>query len=185
MVQIIRPTFAFLDVPDGSRGFGDINVEHIFIPKKHAWGTLGFGYTATLPTANHSDLGGDKYQLGPASTIIYYGIKNWQIGGTVAQSWSIAGKSNAADISQFTFQPIVNYITGPWYIGIGDFTWSYDFKGNTGWTIPLGFQVGRVTNIGKHKYNLSAELIGVATANGNGPIPEFGFKLGFVLLLPE
>lgn len=165
--------------------FGNIVIEHIFIPKKYAWGTLGFGYTTTFPTASHSDLGGDKYQLGPAATMIYYGIDSWQVGGTVAQSWSIAGKNSAADVSQFTFQPIVNYITGPWYIGIGDFTWSYDFKGDSGWTIPLGFQVGRITQIGKHKFNLSAELFGVPIINGDAPTPEFGFKLGIVLLLPE
>lgn len=185
MAQIVRPTIPFLDAPDGKSGLGDIDIEHVFIPEGHSWGALGFGYSATLPTADHKDLGADKYQLGPASTIIYYGIDNWQMGGTATQVWSIAGKKNADDVSEFTFQPILNYIVGPWYVGIGDFTWSYNWKGDEGWTIPLGFQVGRITQIGKYKYNLSAELLWTAQHDGGGPYPERGVKFGFVLLLPE
>jgi hypothetical protein len=117
--------------------------------------------------------------------VIYYGIRNWQIGATLAQSWSYAGNGNRDDVSEFTIQPIVNYLAGNWYIGIGDFTWSYDFKGSEGWTIPLGFQVGRITRIGGHTFNLSAELLWVPVYDGSDPSPERGFKLGFVWLLPE
>ena len=48
MTQIIRPTIPWLDTPDGRSGMGDIDIQHIFIPGHHDWGTLGFGYTATL-----------------------------------------------------------------------------------------------------------------------------------------
>ena len=126
------------------------------MPEPEPWGALGFGYTLTLPTADHRDLGAGKYQLGPAATIVYYGVKNWQMGFTLTQSWSIAGvgKSDREDVSEFTAQPILNYLVGPWYIGLGDFTYSYNWKGNEGWTIPLGLQVGHVSKIGKHHYNL-------------------------------
>jgi hypothetical protein len=185
ITQIIRPTVPFLDEPDGKSGLGDIAIQHVFLPEPHSWGALGFGYTATLPTADHRDLGAGKYQAGPATTIVYYGINNWQLGGTLAQSWSFAGNGDRDDVSNLTFQPIVNYLAGPWYIGIGDFTWGYDWKGNEGWNIPLGFQVGRITKIGKYRYNLSAELLWVAKHSGDGPSPERGIKFGFVLLLPE
>lgn len=117
--------------------------------------------------------------------MIYYGIKNWQIGGTVTQSWSFAGNGDRDDVSQFTFQPIINYLLGRWYIGIGDFTWEYDFKDSEGWNIPLGLQAGRITDIGKHKFNLSAEVLWVPKDSGAGHSPERGVKLGFVWLLPE
>jgi hypothetical protein len=185
VIQIIRPTIPWLQSPEGKSGWGDIDLQHVFIPESHPWGTLGFGYTATFPTADHRVLGAGKYQAGPAATLIYYGINNWQIGGTITQSWSFAGNGDRDDVSQFTFQPIVNYLLGLWYIGIGDFTWDYDFKGSEGWNIPLGFQVGRISEFGKHKFNLSAEVLWVPKHSGGGPSPERGIKLGFVWLLPE
>lgn len=185
--QIIRPTVPFLDAPDGKSGLGDISLEHVFIPANHAWGALGFGYTVTVPSADHRELGAGKYQLGPAAMVIYYGIENWQLGATFTQSWSIDGVGNGEreDVSDATVQPIINYLWGDWYIGIGDFTWSYDWKDNQGWTIPLGLQVGRITRVGRQKFNLSAELMWVPIHNGPGPSPESGIKLGMVWLLPE
>ena len=187
LTQIIRPNVPWAQAPDGKSGLGDINIEHIFIPENHDWGTLGFGYTATLPSADHRDLGTGKYQVGPALTVIYYRLKNWQLGGTLTQSWSIAGAGNGDrdEVSEFTFQPIANYLMGPWNIGIGDFTWAYDWKGHEGWNIPLGFQVGRITKIGKYNYNLSAEVLWASKDSGGGPSPKRGIKFGFVWLLPE
>lgn len=187
VTQIVRPSVPFLDAPDGKSGLGDISLEHVFLPANHSWGAFGVGYTATVPTADHRDLGAGKYQLGPAAMIIYYGIENWQIGATITQSWSIDGVGNAAreDVSDATVQPIVNYLWGDWYIGIGDFTWSYDWKDNQGWTIPLGFQVGRITQVGHQKFNLSAELMWVPIHNGPGSTPKSGIKVGMVWLLPE
>ena len=31
------------------------------------------------------------------------------------QSWSFAGNGDRDDVSEFTFQPIVNYLVGAWY----------------------------------------------------------------------
>ena len=74
ITQIIRPTVPFAQVPGGKSGLGDVNIEHVFIPEPTASGTVGFGYTVTLPTADHRELGAGKYQAGPAATLIYYGI---------------------------------------------------------------------------------------------------------------
>jgi hypothetical protein len=185
MTQIIRPTVPFVQFPGGKSGLADIDIQHVFVPEGHDWGTLGFGYTATLPTADHRDLGAGKYSAGPAVTLIYYGIKNWQMGGTMAQAWSFAGRGNRDDVSELTVQPILNYLLGPWYVGIGDFTWEYDWKDSEGWNIPLGLQAGRITKIGKYNYNISAEVLWVPKHSGGSPSPERAIKFGFVLLLPE
>ena len=183
--QILRPTVPRLQAPNGKSGLGDIDLEHVFVPERHKWGTLGFGYSLTFPTADHRELGTGKYQAGPAMTVVYYGIEDWQIGGTATQTWSVAGKGDRDDVTQFTLQPILNCLLGRWYIGIGDFTWSYDWKNNQGWTIPLGFQIGRITDIGSQKFNLSVEALWVPIYNGDAPGPERGVKFGFVWLLPE
>ena len=48
-----------------------------------------------------------------------------------------------------------------------------------------GFKVGRITDIGQQKFNLSAEALWVPKHSGGGSSPERGVKLGFVWLLPE
>ncbi|MDH3830040.1 MAG: hypothetical protein OEU48_00095 [Gammaproteobacteria bacterium] len=103
----------------------------------------------------------------------------------MSQSWSFAGNGDRDDVSELDFQPIFNYLMGPWYIGLGDFTWEYDWKGNQGWNIPLGFQLGRITKIGAHTFNVSTEFLWMPIHSGDGPSPERGIKLGFVWLLPE
>ena len=183
--QIVRPIVPFIDVPDGSSGLGDISWDHIFVPRHYDWGTLGYGYIATLPTATHPDSGSGKYLLGPAATGIYYGFRNWQLGALVSQSWSVAGDENRDDVSVTTIQPIINYLHEDWYVGIGDFTWTYNWKDVKGWTIPLGLQLGKIVRWGKYHYNLSVELMWAPVVAGDEPLPESGIKFGFVWLLPE
>ena len=89
-----------------------------------------------------------------------------------------------ADVNVFTYQPILNRILGNWYFGLGDIPWAYDWKGG-GWIIPLGFQVGRITQIGKHNYNLSCELAHTFIQDPDVVAPDWGIKLEFVLLIPE
>lgn len=41
LAQIIRPTASYLNVPDGRSGFGDLDLQHVFVPEKFSWGTIG------------------------------------------------------------------------------------------------------------------------------------------------
>lgn len=183
--QILRPTVPVLKLPDGTSGMGDINMLHLFIPDLEDWGSWGLGYTFTFPTATDDELGSGKWQVGPAATATYYGIKNWQFGGIVSNTVSFAGDSSRADVNMFTFQPILNRIIGKWYLGIGDLVWTYNWENSGGWTIPMGLQLGRITKIGKHNYNISVEF-GYTLAHENDvETPEWGFRLGFVFLIPE
>jgi hypothetical protein len=47
------------------------------------------------------------------------------------------------------------------------------------------FQVGHITKIGKYNYNFSAELERTAVRPEQAVVPEWGIRLGVVLLLPE
>jgi len=184
--QVIRPTLPFFKLPDGTSGLGDINLVHLFIPDLKHWGSWGLGYTFTAPTAVEDELGQGKWQIGPAASLLYYGIKNWQLGGLVTNTVSFAGDDNRSDVNVFTYQPILNHMFGDWYLGIGDLVWEHDWNDGGGWTIPLGLQLGRITKIGKHNYNLSAEIVYTATRQDeNLEQPEWGFRLGIVILLPE
>jgi hypothetical protein len=74
---------------------------------------------------------------------------------------------------------------GKWYFGAGGFNWIFDWKQGGEATIPLAFQTGRITKIGKHNYNLSVELGWTAVRPDDAVVPRWGIRLGVVLLLPE
>ena len=183
--QIIRLTVPVLTTPGPGRrtGLGDIEVVDVFIPKRRSWGIWGAGFIAVAPTAAHDDLGAGKWQLGPAATVVFSKIPNWQIGGLLQNPISIAGDGDRESISELQFQPLINYLRGDWYFGAGDLDMTYDWKERE-WTIPLAFQAGRVTQIGKYKYNLSVELAWTAVRPDDAVISKWGIKLGAVLLLP-
>jgi hypothetical protein len=88
-------------------------------------------------------------------------------------------------VNALLIQPIINYLMGAWYFGIGDFTWQFDWTESGSATIPLGFQTGRITRIGEQTFNLSVELE-YSVAHPEGTVfPRWGIRIGMVLLLPE
>ena len=184
--QVMRLTVPVITTPGPNRktGLGDISFFDLFVPKPHSWGMWGAGVTMVTPTASNDELGQGKWQLGPAATLVYYKVPNWQLGGVIQNPISITGDNNRASVSTFQFQPLVNYLKGDWYFGVGDFNWTYDWKAND-WTIPFAFQAGRITRIGKHSYNLSVELAWTAVRPDNSVAPKWGIRLGMVLMLPE
>jgi hypothetical protein len=185
--QIVRFTVPVITTPEPDRttGLGDIVFLDLFVPKPKSWGIWGVGLTMVAPTAREDSLGSGKWQIGPAATFMYFKIKKWQLGCILENPVSFAGDSSRPDVNTFIFQPIINRMIGKWYVGIGDFTWSVDWTDDAAVTIPLGFQVGRITQIGKYKYNLSGEVEYTVVNEAEGTVPEWGFRLGVVLLLPK
>lgn len=89
------------------------------------------------------------------------------------------------DVSELLIQPIINYLLGDWYFGAGDLNWSFNWEEDGEATLPLAFQAGRITKIGKHKYNISIELARTIVRPDDAVLPKWGVRLGIVLLLPE
>lgn len=184
--QVLRLTVPYITTPDPNResGIGDISVFDMFVPDPNPTDVFGIGFTMTIPTASDSELGSGSWQIGPAASWLFYGVKNWQIGGIIQNPISFAGEGNRDSVNTFEFQPVINYLRGDWYFGAGDFNATWDWEENEA-TIPLAFQVGKIQKIGKHKYNLSAELEWTAVYPDDAVVPRWGIRLGFVLLLPE
>jgi hypothetical protein len=184
--QILRFTVPVMTTADPGRktGLGDITFVNLFVADPAKWGIWGLGYSAVAPTASSDALGQGKWQLGPAVTLMYYGVHDWQLGGLVQNPVSIAGDGDRPDVNTFEFQPIANYLKGDWYFGAGDFNWTYDWKARE-WAIPLAFQFGQVRQIGKHKFNISFEVEWTAVHPEEAVYPRWGIRLGLVLLLPE
>jgi len=73
----------------------------------------------------------------------------------------------------------VNYLKGDGYFGAGDFSRRYDWKAKE-WTIPFAFQVGRIMQIGRRKYNVSCEAEWTAVRARDAVVPRWGIRLGVV-----
>jgi hypothetical protein len=184
--QIARITFPLLaTTPDPNRktGVGDLTISDELIVKRSPKLSIGIGAIAVLPTASDDVLGQGKYQIGPSISLIGQTPNGWQIGFIIQDQISVAGDSDHPEVHQLGIQPILNYITGKWYFGIGDFTTTIDWKENGQITIPLAVQAGYVTKLGKYTYNFSVEPFKIVTHHG--PSPDWGVRLGFVVMLPE
>lgn len=187
LAQVMRLTVPLVTTADPGRtsGLGDLSFFDLFVPKARSWGIWGAGVSLVLPTAVSEELGSGKWQLGPAFTTMYYGISSWQIGVVVQNPVSLAGDAARPSVNALLVQPIVNYLMGAWYFGVGDFNWQFDWTEGGVATIPLAFQAGYVTKIGKFDYNFSAEVEWTAVRPEGVTLPKWGIRLGFVLLLPE
>jgi hypothetical protein len=184
--QVMRLTVPIMTTPKPNRetGLGDISFFDLFVPGAEDWGVWGAGFTTVLPTASDDELGSGKFQLGPAMTAIYYKKKNWQIGAIVQNPISVAGEGSRDDVATLEIQPIINYLHGDWYFGAGDFNMTWDWKEDEA-TIPVALQAGTIKQIGKYKYNISAEVMWMAVYPDDTVTPRWGIRLGVVWLLPE
>jgi hypothetical protein len=184
--QLLRLTFPMLVTtprPNRKTGYGDLVVSDELIVMRSAAMSLGVGGIVVLPMASDDLLGQGKYQMGPSVSVISQPNEHWQIGVIIQNQISVAGDSDRDNVHQLTLQPILNYIRGKYYLGIGDFETIFDWEQGGSATIPLAVQLGYVTRIGKYDYNFSIEPFKVA--RHKGPTADWGIRLGFVMMVPE
>ena len=168
--------------PAHETSLGDIELLYILVPHLQAAFSWGFGAEFTFPTAGADSNGEGKWIGGPAAYLLAT-RGNLQFGAIARQRNSFAGESSREDISEMAVQPILQYnLNNGWYVSMGDFDWTFDWR-DGGTTIPAAFQVGRITSLGAHLYNLSVE--GGYYLAHDGPGPRYSIRLGVSRLLPE
>jgi hypothetical protein len=185
--QVIRLTVPLITSPkpDRETGIGDVSLFDILVASPESWGIWGIGPVLVADSASDDKLGSGKWQLGPAATVMYYGVKNWQIGAVFQNPISFAGDHDRDAVNQLQIQPVINYLWGDWYFGAGDLNITFDWEQSGELTLPLALQAGRIIKIGKYSYNLSAEFAWTAVHPDDVAVPDWGIKLGFVWLFPE
>ena len=178
--------FEFLDHPNlfrltvpyalsgrGDEGFGAISVFDLFMFSA-SWGRWGIGPLMNFDTTG--DLP-DAFIVGPA------------IGGV----WKVNKKLNLGLFSQNQFgsnttlsqlQPVIAYQLGHgWSISAGDLQFIYDWKASQWLSVPVGFQIGKVTKFGDLPVRLAVNpqynLIDRAGLN------EWSISFSFSALLPS
>jgi hypothetical protein len=80
--QIVRPSVSIITTPgpDRTTTVGDITLFDLFIPERPSWGSWGLGPVFVFPTAGKDRVGAEKWQVGPAGTLIYEGMPHLQVG---------------------------------------------------------------------------------------------------------
>ena len=173
-------------IPGGwARGLSDWIHASFFNPIGDDDGVgAGVGFMIGVPTATDSTLGSGKWAIGPALRIVWrHG--SWNIGAFGGQRWSIAGKSDRADISQLmmTRATIRRQLGDGWFfVSAPIITANWNVKSENRWLIPLGGGFGRHFKVGGNDWAASVQLY----ANAVKPTgaPDWSIRLSIVSAIP-
>jgi len=155
---VTRPSVSILRLPaaqGGTTGLGDTQLPFFLTPAKTGDWVWGAGPIIQIPTATGTALGTGKWSAGPTGALIYVGGP-WVNGVIASQLWSVAGPESRAPVSLTQLEVQVNYTFADNYYVDTDPTFSYDWKApaGQGWTVPIGFDAGKVFTIGKQGLSL-------------------------------
>ena len=107
--QLIR-VIAFVNTAPGwPTGLGDITLNQFWIFMKKNWGQFGAGWNLTIPTASHNELGSPQWQVGPAFTVTFTDLGNWQMYWIWENFISVNGNDKYGTSIYAVLQPNVFY----------------------------------------------------------------------------
>ncbi|PZX48533.1 hypothetical protein [Algoriphagus chordae] len=182
--QLIRVIAYVNTAPNGPTGLGDLTLNQFFIISKKSWGQFGAGWNATIPTRTSSELGSPQFQIGPAATLTFTDLGNWQMYWILENFFSVTGNDKYGSNIYAVLQPNIFY-TWPngVYAGIEP-EWQIDYK--TGQVaIPIDFRLGYIWS-GKLKYNayIEPEIMAYRSEGYTRNLNNFGIRFGFRWYLP-
>jgi hypothetical protein len=153
-------------------GLGDVTLFDLVVINE-SWGRWGVGPVMSFAA---DDDAADDFVFGPA------------IGGV----WQYTGKLYLGIFNQNVFgsdtalsqlQPVISYQLGNgWSLSAGDLQFAYDWKDDRWLSIPVGFQVGKVTRIAGQAVRFAVNpQYNLADDDG---FPKWKVTLAFALLVP-
>lgn len=163
-------------------GLGDTVQSFFFSPNKSEPFIWAVGPVALIPTATNAALGGQKWGLGPTALALKQ--KNgWTYGVLANHIWSVAGKSNRADISATFVQPFLSYSTkDAWTYSLNTES-TYDWKSDK-WSIPINPFISKLVRFGKQPVSFGGGLKCWATTPSGGP-GGCGLRVVVTALFPK
>lgn len=183
--QLIR-VIGFINSAPGGKptGLGNLTLNQFWILSKKDWGQFGAGWNLQIPTASASELGSPQWQFGPAFTVTFTDIGNWQMYWIWQNFFSVSENEKYGHANIGVIQPNIFYT---WANGIYAGTeplWQIDYE--TGKVaIPLNFRIGYVW-AGKLKYNayIEPEIMAYRSDGFLYNNNNFGIRFGFRWYLP-
>jgi hypothetical protein len=137
--NILRLTVPYRSSGRGAKGLGTVSVFDVMLFDR-PWGRFALGGVAALSQEGAAP---DEFAIGPAAGVVWQYSKTLNLG--VFSQNIFAGDTAISQI-----QPIIAYQIGNgWSLSAGDLQWAYDFKNSRWQSFPIGFQVGKVSKIGK------------------------------------
>ncbi|WP_167617252.1 neuromedin U [Maribellus sediminis] len=186
---ITRTIFPIIKIPDFSSesgkyssGLSDIVFTAFYSPKsKTIW---GIGPVIEFPTGG-AERGTQKWSAGPSFvTLVQPG--DWTFGILANNTWSFAGKKEAADVNHMLLNLfIVRQLGDGWYVNSAPII-TADWTASDGqkWIIPLGLGGGKLVFLGgKLPLNLQTQIYYNVVHPDFGPEWQWRFQLQ--ILLPK
>ena len=163
-------------------GLGDTVQSLFFSPNKTEPFIWAVGPVFLLPTATDAQLGSQKWGLGPTALALKQ-KKGWTYGVLANHIWSVAGKSNRADVSATFLQPFLSYTTkDAWTYSLNTES-TYDWTGNS-WSIPINPFVSKLVRFGKQPVSFGGGVKCWVTTPTGGP-EGCGLRITVTALFPK
>jgi hypothetical protein len=163
-------------------GLGDTIQSFFFSPNKSEPLIWAVGPVVLLPTATNQALGAQKWGLGPTALALKQ--KNgWTYGALTNHIWSVAGKSNRADVNATFIQPFLSYSTrDAWTYSINTES-TYDWNSNS-WSVPINPLISKLVRFGKQPISFGGGLKCWVTSPTGGP-ENCGIRIVVTALFPK
>jgi hypothetical protein len=184
ILPVISQTDVFPYPNDEQVGLGDITQSLFFSPKNPGPGGLiwGFGPAFLLPIATQTELGTEKWGIGPTALALKQ-QNGTTYGVLINHIWSFAGDDERADVNSTFIQPFLSHTTKEaWTFGLNlESTYDWDAEA---WSVPINATVSKLVRFGEQRVSLGGGVRYWADAPDGGP-EGWGFRLIVTFLFPE
>jgi hypothetical protein len=144
--NILRLTMPYQVSGRGDKGIGDVSLFDLIVINEN-WGRWGVGPVMTFASDDNAP---DDFVIGPAIGGVWRYSKTLNLG---LFNQNVFG----SDTSISQLQPVVAYQLGHgWSLSAGDLQFAYDWEHDRWLSVPLGFQIGKVTRIGSQPVRFAA-----------------------------
>lgn len=163
-------------------GLGDTVQSLFFSPNKSEPFIWAVGPVVLIPTATNAKLGAQKWGLGPTALVLKQ-KKGWTYGMLANHIWSVAGKSNRAEVNATFVQPFVSFTNKQaWTYSINTES-TYDWNGHS-WSIPINPFISKLVRFGKQPVSFGGGLKCWVTTPTGGP-EGCGLRVVVTALFPK
>jgi hypothetical protein len=171
-------------IDNGSQsGLSDTTLSLFLSPKNPTHGGLvwGIGPDFYFPTATESDLGAEKWGVGPTALLLWQ-KHGWTYGILANQIWSYAGHSDRQRLSEAFMQPFLTYTTKKHTTFGANTESTYDWV-NSQWTVPINGFITQLVKIGK--LPVSFQVGGRYYADKPAHGPNWGLRFTITPVFPK
>ena len=170
VVRTIVPVVAQNDIFPGAGsqfGLADTLQSFFLVPRTVDGFTWGVGPAVQYRTGTDSLLTTGKWGAGPTAVFLQQ-TGPWTVGVLANHVWSFAGDADRRDVSNTFLQPFISYAAaGGWTYTLNTQS-TYDWVAEQ-WSVPILFQVSKLTKIGEQPVSLAAGVKYWAETPSSGP----------------